>query len=156
MAPTSTSQQPGSARTPRKPVQAFLGTRATQAPTMPSDAVYVILRGSGKATFRVGEDCVSLGREKSRILVCLLLRSALGMTTGWRELVEMTHGDDPTGGPEYAAGVMRVRLRAIRAAISPLGLGIIAPGWNGYRVIQITPQVYIPAPYPYNLRASYG
>lgn len=46
-------------------------------------------------------------------------------------LLDALYGDDPEGGPHYAAAILSMHLRRIRARIEPLGLAIDGRSTHG-------------------------
>lgn len=110
---------------------------------MPSDAVYVILRGS-QTTFiwRWGVRA-ELSPSEATVFVPILVATASGAPDVPLEaLVEALYGHRRDGGPDDANNVARQFIHRIRCRLAPLGIGIVARWDFGYYAVLVEPQEY--------------
>lgn len=124
------------------PVDAFLGTRGTKPSSLPYDALYGALRGSGHLLVHYRKTVIRLPPYMGRLMTIFMLAHASGHVLSTGDLIEAAWGDDPSGGPEAAPRTIRMHVRHLRELLAPMGLGILCRGWNGYRLVEIAPQIY--------------
>lgn len=116
-------------------MDAFLGLRHPKPPSIPSEAVYGALRGSGRLILTYRSNVIQFSPMLGRLLVALMLS---GKTPVFRDdLIWFLYADQPNGGPENGLVTLGVFIWRLRKQLAAIGLGIIRRGWQGYVLEEI-------------------